>query len=234
MRVLGVITARGGSAGVPRKNVRVVGGRPLIAWSILAAQSSARLTRTVVSTDDDEIASVAKAHGADVPFVRPAELATATAASVDVAVHALDHAEAAAQAAFDAVMILQPTSPLRTGADIDACVDLLAHSGADSVMSMVQLADFSLKKLKVLKDGRILPLLPAEAEGPLSRRRDEEAPVYRRNCAVYLTRTSVLRRRDLFGDESRAYVMPAERSVDINSEHDLQLADWLLSRRQRE
>lgn len=229
LRVLGVITARGGSKGVPRKNIRDLGGKPLIAWTIEAAKASQRLTRTVVSTDDEEIIRVAKEWGGDVPFLRPAELATDTAKSIPVIQHALTWLKENEGQDYDAVLILQPTSPFRTTEDIENAIRLLEETGADSVMGMKEVIDGSLAKLKILDEqGRILPAL--EDEGKSSAQRTEGKKLYRRNCAIYLTRVPFIMQGDLFGQDSRAYLMPEERSLDINTPLDYAFAQFLASR----
>lgn len=228
IRVLGVITARGGSRGIPRKNLADVAGKPLIAFTIDAARASRLLTRCIVSTDDEDIADTARNMGADVPFMRPAELASDTAGSVDVVRHALQWLRENGRQEFDYVMILQPTSPFRTGEDIDACIRIAADTGADSVMSMAEVPDFAPQKLKLLDGDRIRPYL--QDEGKQSAHRSE-TPVYKRNTAIYLTKTSCIEVGDLFGADSRAYVMPRERSIDINDDVDLAFARFLASRR---
>lgn len=227
-RVLGLITARGGSKGIPRKNLAMLAGRPLIAYTIAAAKGSTLLTRAIVSTDDEEIAAVAKGLGADVPFLRPEDLARDESSSVDVAKHAIAWARQQGET-YDYLMILQPTSPLRTAEDIDAAIRIAAETGADSVMSMMELSDFSLPKLKKIEGGWIKPLL--EDEGKQSARRASGTPVYKRNTAIYLTKTSALKSGDLFGARSAAHVMPRERSIDINDPVDLALAEFFLTRR---
>ena len=226
LRVLGLITARGGSKGIPRKNLANLGGKPLIAYTIAAAKKSRLLTRCIVSTEDTGIAAVARKLGADVPFMRPKSLATHASSSVAVAQHAVRWLKTNDGETYDYVMILQPTSPLRTADDIDACIRLAAATDADSVMSMVGLPDFSLAKLKVIKNGWIRSLL--KSEGKQSARRTTLPPVYKRNTAIYLTKTALLLKGDLFGKKSRAHVMPRERSVDVNDAIDLALAECLL------
>jgi CMP-N-acetylneuraminic acid synthetase len=225
--ILGVITARGGSKGIPRKNIRPLCGKPLIAYTIEAAQKSKLLTHVIVSTDDEEIAAIAKSFGADVPFLRPKELATDKSSSLDVVNHALTWMRDNKGRTFDYAMILQPTSPLRTDEDIDACISLAVEKDADSVMSMVEVPDSSPEKLKRIEGGIILPLL--QEEGASSAQRTAGEPVYKRNTAVYLTKTSLLEKDDLFGKHSVAYVMPRERSVDINDEADFDLATFYLT-----
>lgn len=228
---IGVITARGGSKGIPRKNIKDLCGKPLIAWTIDAARASRYLTRCVVSTDDAEIANVARAHDGDVPFLRPAELAQDHSGSIEVVQHALTWLEQHDGQMFDYAMILQSTSPLRTAADIDACIEQIVDTSADSVMSVLELSDFALKKLKVITDGTLQPF--AEAEGKTSASRQDLARVYKRNCAIYLTRTDLLMASDLFGEVSRPYVMPRERSVDINEPVDFELAEFWMQRAMR-
>ena len=228
LSVLGVITARGGSKGVNRKNIRDLLGKPLIAFTIEAALQSKLLTSVIVSTDDEEIAEIARSLGADVPFLRPAALADDTSRSVDVMAHALTWMKENRNAEFEYAMILQPTSPLRTAEDIDVCIRIAAESDADSVMSMVEISDFALEKLKTIEQGVIAPLL--QPEGKDSAHRTEGKKVYKRNTSVYLTRSALLMQGELFGKTSHAYVMPPERSIDINGPVDLELAEFFLKK----
>lgn len=224
-KILAVITARGGSKGIPRKNIKVLGGKPLIAWTIEAAKRSQFLDDCVLSTDDIEIAEVAKKYNCRVPFMRPPELAVDQAKSIPVIQHALNWLKDNEGQEFDYVMILQPTSPFRTARDIDESITKAVDTKADSVMSMVKLVDFSAPKLKVLDGDIIKPL--SEAEGKESASRDGLKDVYKRNCAIYLTKVPVLMSGDLFGQVSRAIVMPALRSVDINTLDDFLYAEFL-------
>lgn len=226
MRVLGVIPARGGSKGIPRKNLRLLGGKPLIAWTIEAARASARLDRTVLSTDDDEIAHVGRDFGADVPFRRPAELATDTAGAIPNIQHALACVEELEGVDYDAVVMLQPTTPFRTSADIDGAVGLLDATGADAVISVVDVEAHHPARMKYLEDGRLVD--PPFCEDYENQPRQELRPMYIRNGAVYATRRGVLLGGSFKGGDCRAWVMPAERSVNIDAEADLRYADWLL------
>ena len=226
---LGIITARGGSKGIPRKNIKPLSDKPLIGWTIESARTSKFLTRCIVSTDDEEIVQIAKTLGGDAPFMRPADLAQDQSASIPVVQHALTWMKEHEGQIFDYAMILQPTSPFRTAEDIDACIEKIVDTEADSVMSMVELSDFSLKKLKKIEHDLIVPL--QEDEGKTSARRDDSEKVYKRNCAIYLTRTDLIMVGDLFGNVSRPHVMPRERSVDINDPLDFELAEFLMSRR---
>jgi N-acylneuraminate cytidylyltransferase len=208
-RILGVIAARGGSKRVPRKNLREVGGRPLIAWSIEQAQASRYLDRVVLSTEDEEIARLGREWGADVPFLRPAELATDEVPGVEPVLHALQQLES-----FDYVVLLQPTSPLRSASDIDGAIELCAQAAAWSCVSVTPVRENPL--LMYWLDGNELRPLIAERVHPVTR------PFYLLNGAVYVARTEWLcRHRTFVTEDTIAYVMPAERSLDIDTEADL-------------
>lgn len=227
--ILGVITARGGSKGIPHKNIKELAGKPLIVYTIKAAQKSKYLTRCIVSTDDQEIADIARDYGADVPFLRPQELARDSSTSIDVVKHALNWLKDNRKEQYDYLMILQPTSPLRTGDDIDQCIKKIVDTNTDSVMSMVELEDMSLKKLKKINNDIILPYI--EEEGKFSSRRQDLKKIYKRNCAIYLTKTEFILKNDLFGKVSRPYIMPIERSVDVNKSIDFKIAEFFLEQR---
>ncbi len=147
-KTLGVITARGGSKGIPRKNIKELLGKSLIAYTVDAAAGSQYLSRCIVSTDDSEIAEISKKYGAEVPFMRPEDLAQDKSTSIPVIQHALTWLKDNEGEEYDYVMILQPTSPLRSAEDIDACIQKIVDTGADSVMSMYELTDFAPKKIK--------------------------------------------------------------------------------------
>lgn len=227
-KILGLITARGGSIGIPKKNIALLAGKPLIWYTIMATQNSQLLTRTIVSTDDEEIMAVAKTHGADVPFRRPVELAQHDTPHLPVVQHALQWLKENERQEYDYVMILQPTSPLRTAQDIDESIAKAVDTDADSVMSMVEITDFDPIKVKNIEHDVIQPMFIDE--GRASARRQTGAKAYKRNCAIYFTRADCIMRGDLFGQVSRPYIMPKERSLDINEPFDLELAEFLLSR----
>jgi len=223
-RVLALIPARGGSKGIPRKNIVPLAGKPLIAHTITAARQASCLDRVVVSTDDGEIAAIASSWGAEVPFLRPTELASDTASGLSVARHAL--AWLAEQQSYvpDVLVELQPVAPLRLGEDIDGAVRLLLASGADTVVGLVE-AEHPYY-LRTLDGGVVAPFLP---DAPEVFRRQDLPPVYRLNGALLATRTTVLREQHSFyGEKTRGYVMPAERSIDIDTLLDLRIAEALL------
>ncbi|MEK7646877.1 MAG: acylneuraminate cytidylyltransferase family protein [Patescibacteria group bacterium] len=229
-KILGVITARGGSKGIPGKNIKLLEGKPLIAYTIEAALASRFLTRCIVSTDDQEIVEISKKYGADVPFLRPAELAQDRSASMAVVQHALNWLKENQGEEYDYLMILQPTSPLRTAQDIDACIQKIIDTDADSVMSMVLLENFALEKIKRIENDVIVPFDDGDREGRQSTPRQFLDKAYRRNGAVFITKTDLITRGDLFGQISRPYMMPTERSVDINEPADLELVEFYLQK----
>ena len=220
MRVLGLIPARGGSKSIPRKNLVDLGGLPLIQWTIQSALDS-NLTRVVVSTDDDEISEVSESLGAEGPFKRPAELSSDLTLSIDVVLHALD----VLAEEFDAVMMLQPTSPFRTSTDIENAIKIIGD--ASSVISVVPVEGTHPARMKFVEDGVLID--PPFAETIENMPRQDLRPMYIRNGAIYLTRVSDLRHRTFKGALSRALIMPKERSINIDTSFDLALARVALS-----
>ena len=200
----------------------------MIQYTFEAAKQSKFLSRIIISTDDHEIANIAKNQEIEVPFMRPENLATSSAKSIDVVIHALNWIKDNEGKSFDYAMILQPTSPLRTFMDIDECIIKADQTGADSVMSMVEIVDLSLPKLKKINDGNIYPLFMEE--GNISQPRNSDTPIYKRNAAIYLTKTSLLSEGNLFGTNSKAYIMPFDRSIDINSTHDFEIAEYFMGK----
>ncbi|MBL0218858.1 MAG: acylneuraminate cytidylyltransferase family protein [Myxococcales bacterium] len=220
MRVLGVVTARGGSKGVPRKNIRLLGGKPLIAWTAEAALGAKRLARTVVSTDDEEIAQVSRAAGLDVPFLRPPELALDTTPSLPVVQHAVRTLEAMGDR-YDAICLLQPTSPLRSAAMIDACLALLESSGADSAVTVLPIPhdQHPYWAYVAAPNGDLRLALGGAA--PATRRQDLP-PAFFREGSVYTVRRDVLLDGEsLYGARTVGHVIEAAQSVNIDT-----LEDW--------
>ncbi|MGB0244512.1 MAG: cytidylyltransferase domain-containing protein [Candidatus Nanopelagicales bacterium] len=218
MKVLGLIPARGGSKGVPGKNLRRIGGMTLVEWTARSALTSS-LDRLVISTDSQEIADEARRVGVDVPFIRPNELAQDSSLTIDVVQHALDELKGD----WDAVMILQPTSPFRTASDIDTCIEMLADSAADSVISVTPVGDHHPARMKFIENGFLIdPPFSEDVEG---RPRQSLQSLFLRNGAIYLTRTEVVNGGSIKGASSMAYVMPEERSANIDTEFDLMVAE---------
>lgn len=227
LRVLGVIPARGGSKGIPRKNLIALAGKPLLYYTILAARGSKRLTRTVLSSEDHEINAVGRSLGVEVAFVRPMVLASDHASSQAVAKHALQFAENEEGKPYDAVCMLQPTCPLREHVDIDNAIEMLKGSDADAVVSLTQVEEPHPVKMMLVSEGVARPLFPDKWRETV--RRQDLAHTFYLNGAVYCVRRSVLLESDsLWGAKTLAYIMPAERSVNIDTPLDVRIAElWL-------
>ena len=224
--IVAVIPARGGSKGIAQKNLSSLLGVPLIAYTIKAALKAQTLDKVIVSTDDEQIKTVSQDCGAEVPFLRPSHLATDTAPGISVLQHAIIYLAEHEGYLTDIVVCLQPTSPLRSGEDIDAAVNLCLDSGADSVVSLCQ-AKHHPYWMKKIVDGRVHPLMN-ENENHYTRRQDLP-PVYQLNGALYVTRTNVLLEENrVLGKYTAPYIMPPERSIDIDTPNDLRVAETLL------
>lgn len=214
-RVLAVIPARGGSKGLPGKNIRPVDGKPLLAWTVDAARGSRRVDRLVLSSDDDSIISAARDCGCDVPFRRPPALASDLATSIDVVLHALDQIPG-----YDVVVLLQPTSPLRSAADIDAACDEMAKMGAPACVSVSPTDQSPYWMYRIDARQALEPIM--EPPAGVTRRQDLP-PVYALNGAIYVAHAGWLRdTRTFVTRDTVAYVMPRERSIDIDTIEDFE------------
>jgi len=221
-----LVVARGGSKSVPRKNLRPLGGKPLIAWTLEAARASRRLTRIVLSTDDPEIAAVGQQWGVETPFLRPAALAGDRSPVIDATLHAFQCLEKNAGQCPTFGLLLQPTSPFRTAADIDAAIQLCETRGADAVVSVTPAREHPYLLKTVDAAGC---LQPWQANPLAESRRQDLPPVFALNGAIYLVRRSVLfEQRSWCPAGALAYVMPAERSLDIDTEWDLRVAQGIV------
>jgi CMP-N,N'-diacetyllegionaminic acid synthase len=220
MTVLGLIPARGGSKGIPRKNIRPLGGKPLLQYTAESALASRRLTRLALSTDDEDVARVGRACGLDVPFVRPAELALDTTPTLPVVQHALRWF-ADRGAAFDAVCLLQPTNPLRRTADIDACIERLEATGADAVITMLEVpADYNPHWVFFEQPDGSVRLSTGERT-PIARRQDLPRALHREGSVYVIRSRVVLESNSLYGEHVVPYILSADDSVNIDD-----LADW--------
>jgi len=225
MKLLAVIPARGGSKGVPRKNSRSLYGKPLLAWTIEAAHAAHSIERIVVSTEDNEIAEVARAYGADVPFLRPLALAQDDTPGIDPVLHALGELPE-----YDWVMLLQPTSPLRNAADIDGIVEFCQQHGAPSAVSVCAVAKHPYWMYRCDEQNRLHPMIP---DAPFIPRRQDLPPVYALNGALYLARRDwVIAENNFIGAGTLGYQMPVERSADIDTITDWEWVEFLLARQQ--
>ncbi len=223
VNVLGIVLARGGSKGIPRKNVALLAGRPLLAYTAGPALAARRLNRVVLSTEDAEIAEIGRNLGLEVPFLRPAALAADDTPAIDVLLHAVRALEADGPP-VDAVFTLQPTTPLRTAEDIDGAVALLDRTGADSVISFVEVGDRHPARMKYVDaEGRVAD--PPFAEAVEGQRRQDLPTLYLREGSVYLTRRNVLvDHRSLKGADCRAWIVPADRACNIDEP-----VDWIIA-----
>ena len=220
--VLAVIPARGGSKGIPRKNLRTLGGKPLIAWSIDAANQSKVIDRVIVSTEDPEIAEVAKDYGADVPFLRPKELASDVSLGMEPIFHALDLITD-----YKWVFLLQPTSPLRAAEDIDNIFTLCSNNNYKTSTSVCEVKKHPDWMFELGPKNKLVKYTKTE----LVEIRQDLKMLYQLNGALYLARIDWLKKhRHFVCDDTIGYVMPWERSVDIDDYSDLELAEYLINR----
>jgi CMP-N-acetylneuraminic acid synthetase len=225
--ILCMINARGGSKGIPRKNIRPLMGKPLIAWSIDVAKRSRYIGRVIVSTEDEEIATIARQHGAEVPFMRPAELATDTSLQFDTIRYNVERLEAKG-GRIDVVVLLQPTSPLRTTADVEGCLELLAQTNADTVVTVAELHRFHPMGIWRMADGT--RLAPYHTTEPAGFNRQTMAPLYWRTGSVYVMRRDVIMQKGaIYGEQVHGFVVNEPRSwFNIDSDFDWQLTEaWL-------
>ena len=227
MNILAIIPARGGSKSVPRKNIVKVNGRPLISYTISAALMVDRLTDVVVSTDDPEIAEISRELGAQVPFVRPVDLASDQAQSAPVIEHALYFMEKSKGLKYDAILMLQPTSPLRTSQHIEESLDLFTSQECDSVVSIVSVGGNHPFRMKRLIDNQLVNYID---QGFWDMRpRQELPPVYIRNGSIYLIERDVLiNKGQMIGEKCLGMVMGDKESINIDTPLDLKLAELLL------
>lgn len=218
--VLALIPARGQSKGIPRKNIRDLAGKPLIVWTIEAALAARGIDSVVVTTDDEEIAEIARAAGARVPFLRPGELATDAAPGIAPVMHAMEMLPDPSS-----VLLLQPTSPLRGTADIEGLLAMVAETRSDSVVSVCAVDEHPAWMYSRTGDGRLAPFL----EKPAPARRQDLEPLYILNGAMYYAhRDWLMSHGALTGPDTMGYVMPQDRSLDIDTPFDLRLAEMLL------
>jgi len=220
--ILAIIAARGGSKGVLRKNIRMVGGKPLIAWIIEAAKQSSFIDRLILSCDDREIIEVAKEHGCEVPFVRPEELAMDDSSVSDVILHAIEE-----MPDYDYIMLLQPTSPLTQNKDIDGCIKFIVNTNNESVISVSESNKSPYWMFSMNTNNRLKPVMGGEY---LNYRRQDLPLAYIPTGAVYIAKLKwFLKNRSFYSTSTAGYKISIERSLDIDTERDLKLVEAVIN-----
>ena len=228
LSVVALVPVRGGSKGIPGKNIKQMAGRPMIDYTIRAGLNSHYVDDVVVSTDDEGIAEVAQSCGANVPFMRPSELALDTSKTVDAVVHARDELLAAGRH-YDVLVLLQATSPLRTAEDIDAALEMFVRKGRASLVAVTPVTEHPVLMCTIDDDGKRHALLPG-VNGTV--RRQDMPPVYRVNGAIYINEADEITLDTSFNDNEVGFVMSAEHSVDVDDLEDFVRAERLLEARQ--
>lgn len=224
-RILAIIPARGGSKGIPGKNIKMLAGKPLLAWTIEAAKKSKYIDRLILSSDDEKIISVAREYGCEVPFVRPAHLAQDDTPGVDPIVHALE----ALDEKFDYVVLLQPTSPLRQTEDIDACIEKCLKEQAVSCVTVSEVKE-NPNWMFTLDNGRLLR--PLISDGDKYKRRQDCPTYYVLNGAVYVMQCEwVKREKKTIFEGTIASIMPKKRAIDIDEILDFLICELVISKR---
>jgi CMP-N,N'-diacetyllegionaminic acid synthase len=230
IRILGLTLARGGSKSVPRKNIKPIAGLPLIGYTISEALKSKYITRYIVSTDDEEIQQVAIQYGAEAPFLRPSEFSTDEASSVSAMQHAVNWVEQQEGVEYDYIVELMCTNPMKVVEDIDASIEKLILTKADSVIAVHQLEDHHPARIKKIIDDKITDFCITET--PESRRQDLKPKAYIRSGSIYaLKRDYLMVEGKRYGsDNSRPYILPPERAVNIDTEVDFMIAELMLNK----
>lgn len=224
-KIIAIIPARGGSKGLPGKNIRELNGKPLIAYSIEAALNSGVFDKVIVSTDSEEIAEVSKKFGAEIPFLRPLELATDKADSMDTLIHALKFYSDIGEN-FDYIIKLQPTSPLRTAEDIKEAVDLIIEKNGDAVISVSECKHHPLWTNTLNIDMKMNKFLKDEVKG---KNRQELDKYYELNGMIFLSKAEkLIETRDWYGENSYAQIIDGSRAIDIDNIIDFKLAEIIL------
>jgi CMP-N,N'-diacetyllegionaminic acid synthase len=226
MNILAIIPARGGSKEIPRKNIKIFGGKPLISYSIESAMKSKCITRIIVSTEDLEIRKISMKYGAET-ITRPPNLAGDDSATIDVILHSLNFLKENENYVPDIVVLLQPTSPLRLAEDIDDSIERFINNDCDSVISVCKLDTSPYWSLKIVKNY----LKPAFGEKYLESKRQDLPNLYVLNGSIFISTPKILKKFNSFQNEKTiAYLMPPERSVDIDTELDFIVAEFLMKK----
>jgi CMP-N,N'-diacetyllegionaminic acid synthase len=224
--MIAIIPARGGSKGLPGKNIKPLRNKPLIGYTIEACLKAKAISRIVISTDDMQIAKVARELGAEVPFMRPASLATDDAKAIDTYLYTIDRLEKQDNNIIENIAVLLPTCPLRTGTDIDNAIAMFEEKAADSVVSYTE-EHHPISWNKILAPNSRLIMMDAQ---DILKNRQQYEKTYYPNGAIYIFKKDILRKGIYYTDNSYAYVMPRNRSIDIDTQEDFELAEFYLDR----
>ena len=228
-RVLSLILARSGSKGLPKKNIRLLQGKPLIAWSIEASKNSFYIDDLLVSTDSKEIADIAKQYGAEAPFLRPANLASDSASTIDAIIHALDWLESRNRY-YEIIVLLEPTSPLREPEDINRCLEMMQENRVSSVVSVSQVEN--MHPMFLFHLGEEKKLHPYSQKQPNSVRRQDITPLFFLDGSVYCSEIDALRaRKGFYHEDTSGYVVPKWKSLEIDDEDDFVMVEALMKMR---
>lgn len=228
MRILYIITARGGSKGVPNKNIIELGGLPLLAYKAIAVKESDYLDRIILSTDSQEIAETAKRFNIEVPFIRPSELATDTASSIDVVCHAMDWVENNDPVKYDAICLLEPSSPFLSYEDVNHAMELFIEKDANAVLGVKEMEVNSLF-ISEIEDDLAMVKQFEKIKTLRSFNRQDMKRQYTMNGAIYIAKWDFFKKQKSFHSEKTyAYVMPSERSIEIDEMIDLYFARFLV------
>jgi len=226
INILAIIPARKGSKGIKDKNIYMFNSKPLMFWTFQAAQKSKFLDKVIFSSDSEKYISIAKKNGIDAPFLRPDSISADMTSSAEVVIHAIDWVEKNLKLIPTYILYLQPTSPLRTSKDIDNSIILAKKNNADSVISVNQTDKHPYFFKELNSKGKISHYMPMRNPTP---RRQELDKYYVLNGAIFLVKTKLIRQGDWYGKNSFAYVMPKNRSIDIDSIDDIKLANYYIN-----
>lgn len=221
-KILALIPARGGSKGIKDKNIKNLCGKPLIAYSIECGLKSQYVDSVVVTTDSEKIATVSQEYGARVPFMRPAELASDTAKTLDAVLHAVQTLEQKGER-YDVLLLLQPTQPLRCSTDVDGAIEAFFEQGCEALASVSEVTDHPIL-VRTVEEGRLKNLLACSS----TCRRQDMPAYYRINGCIYINRIDLLDQSTSFNDNPVPYVMPKAHSIDIDTDLDFKMAELLL------
>ena len=231
--MIAIIPARGGSKGLPGKNILLLNGQPLINYTIQAAIQSKEISRVIVSTDSADIAAVARKAGAEVPFLRPKELATDSSLAIDTYLYTCERLSDNSNKPVEHIVVLLPTSPLRLSEDIDHAIEIFKEKNADSVISVTEMSH-PISWVKEIDKNGVLRNYMLDEGNKLSNRQEYQVK-YIPNGSIYILKYSLLKRnRDYYSEKTYPYIMPRDRSIDIDDKIDFDMADFFMRKRETE